>query len=141
MRGRAARMRAPQGLGLMKRRDFIAWLTGAAAGLPSFWPLLAHGQACLSQHWAADGDSAAAAARTRAAGPGQSAEQSRSWWRWPEFRARSDWSASAQSSTTSARSASAEKHFQRAETIVRKARSLSEVAHACISIAQRRGWH
>jgi hypothetical protein len=60
---------------------------------------------------------------------------------WPAFAARSRWPAAAQSPTTSVRSASAEKHFQRAETIVGKARSLSEVSHACISIGQRRGWH
>jgi len=28
----------------MQRRDFIVWLTGGAAGLPPFWPLLARGQ-------------------------------------------------------------------------------------------------
>jgi hypothetical protein len=33
-------MRARRGLGDMKRRDFIAWLTGGAAGLPSFLPLV-----------------------------------------------------------------------------------------------------
>jgi hypothetical protein len=48
MRGWAARMRAPHGRGLMKRRDFIAWLAGWRSGrfavilaAPAPWPSVA----------------------------------------------------------------------------------------------------
>ena len=37
-------MRARKG-GAMKRREFMAWLTGGAAALPALWPLASRGQA------------------------------------------------------------------------------------------------
>jgi len=37
-------MRARKG-GAMRRREFIAWLTGGAAAFPALWPLASHGQA------------------------------------------------------------------------------------------------
>jgi FecR protein len=44
MPGHAVRMPPFIGVGLMRRREFIALLTGGAAGLPSLWPLGAQGQ-------------------------------------------------------------------------------------------------
>ena len=36
-------MRAGKG-GAMKRREFIAWLTGGAAAIPALWPVASRGQ-------------------------------------------------------------------------------------------------
>src|SRR6516225_9891407 len=39
-------MRARKG-GAMRRREFIAWLTGGAAAFPALWPLASRGQGAL----------------------------------------------------------------------------------------------